>query len=361
MYPHAVDDIGERSYRGQDRQSNAPVSTRLTGADSVIKRNGFVAAPKSLSVIICGYTLDRWDAISDAIQSLRSQTVAPEEIIFVSDYNQALFERASEEFHGVKVLPNCLSQGLSGARNTGVGAAGFDVIAFLDDDAAAAPSWVERLMTAYSEQGVIGVGGGVLPDWRAARPSWLPEEFLWVVGCSYRGQPASRAEVRNAIGANMSFRRDVFSAVGYFDPTVGRFGADAAGCEETEFSIRARRGFPQSRILLEPDAVCHHIVGPERVTNAYFRRRCRAEGRSKALVSRLSGADAALESERTYVRSVLPRGVLRGLSDLARGDRSGAARAAAIVEGLTLTVLSYLGARVSIFVRRGRANLASGS
>ncbi len=312
-------------------------------------------------MIICGYTLDRWDAISDAMESLRSQTVAPEEIIFVSDYNQLLFERANDELTGVKVLANSLSQGLSGARNTGVGAAGFDVIAFLDDDAAADPSWVERLMTAYSEPGVIGVGGGVLPDWRAERPSWLPEEFLWVVGCSYRGQPLSRAEVRNAIGANMSFRRDVFSAVGSFDPAVGRFGADAAGCEETEFSIRARRGFPQSRILLEPDAVCHHIVGPERVTRAYFRRRCRAEGRSKALVSRLAGADAALESERTYVRSVLPRGVLRGLSDLARGDRSGAARAVAIVEGLTLTVFSYLGARVSISLRRRRASWVNGS
>lgn len=320
-----------------------------------------VAAANSLTVIICGYTLDRWDAISDAIESLRAQTVAPAEIIFVSDYNAPLFERASGSFSDVTVLANGSAQGLSGARNTGVRAASSDVVAFLDDDAAADSFWVQMLMTAYSDRKVIGVGGGVLPDWRAARPSWLPEEFFWVIGCSYRGQPTSRAEVRNAIGANMSFRREVFSTVGEFDPAVGRFGADAAGCEETEFSIRVRRGFPHSHIVLEPDAVCHHIVGPDRVTRSYFRRRCRAEGRSKALVSRLAGADAALESERTYVRSVLPRGVLRGLSDFARGDRSGAARALVIVEGLTLTVSSYLTARVSLYLHGRRAGSVSGS
>jgi hypothetical protein len=175
------------------------------------------------------------------------------------------------------------------------------------------------------------------------------------VGCSYTGQPTERAEVRNPIGANMSFRRSVFEKVGGFDPVMGRLGKDAAGCEETEFSIRARRSAPGNRILLEPAAVCRHTVTSERVTRGYFRRRCRAEGRSKALVSSLTGADAALETERRYVRETLPRGIGRGLAAAVRGDRTGMARAWSIVEGVALTGASYASRRVRQRVRGGRA------
>jgi hypothetical protein len=140
----------------------------------------------------------------------------------------------------------------------------------------------------------------------------------------------------------MSFRRDLFTAVGGFDSGIGRLGKDAAGCEETEFSIRAAHAHPGSRILLEPRAVCSHAVGPDRVTRQYFRRRCTAEGRSKALITTLAGADAALSSERTYVLRTLPAGVHRGLLDALRGDLSGAARAWSILEGTALTATGYL-------------------
>lgn len=312
------------------------------------------AAPPvpSASVVLCAYTLNRWDDICAAVESLRRQTCPPGEVILVSDHNPALLDRARAELPGVTVLANAESRGLSGARNTGVAAATGEVVAFLDDDASADPGWLERLLEPYATPGVIGVYGSVQPSWRAPRPPWLPSEFLWVVGCSFTGQPAARAQVRNGIGANMSFRRDVFATVGPFDAGIGRIGRDAAGCEETEFSIRARRGRPELRILLEPAAVCHHAVTPDRVTRAYFRRRCRAEGRSKALVSRLAGADAALSSEREYVRKTLPRGVVRGLGEGVRGDVQGLARASTIVEGLALTASSYLATRLRLAVGR---------
>ena len=142
----------------------------------------------------------------------------------------------------------------------------------------------------------------VLADWSSpGRPAWLPEEFLWVVGCSYRGQPEVKAEVRNPIGANMSFRRSAFDQAGLFDSSVGRTFTSSRplGCEETEFSIRLRRLSPGARIIYEPQAVVYHHVDQSRATWRYFLGRCRAEGCSKARVSRLSGASAALSSERT--------------------------------------------------------------
>lgn len=298
-----------------------------------------------LTTVICAYTLERWDDISEAVQSLRRQTRPVDEIILVSDHNPELLERASTTFPDVICLPNAGPQGLSGARNTGVEAAIGDVVAFLDDDAAAAPDWVEHMLDAYRDDDVIGVGGGVLPAWRAPRPSWFPEEFLWVVGCSYRGLPTTRSPIRNPIGANMSFRRDVFATAGGFDPTMGRLGKDAAGCEETEFSIRARAACAGGQIVVEPRAVCLHNVSADRVTRRYFRTRCRAEGRSKALVSQLTGSDTALETERGYVLRTLPRAVLQALT---RRNGGGPARAWAIVEGTALTATSYLAARLAL-------------
>jgi GT2 family glycosyltransferase len=298
-----------------------------------------------LTVVVCAYTDERWPAIQDAVASLRRQTRVPDQVVLVVDHNPALLERARGEFPGVECVPNDEERGLSGARNTGVRRATGDVVAFLDDDAAAATTWAERLLSAYEDPSVLGVGGGVDPGWAAPRPAWFPDEFLWVVGCSYAGQPTQRAEVRNPIGANMSFRRSVFEEVGGFDAGIGRLGKDAAGCEETEFSIRALRDRPGGRVLLDPAARCTHLVTPDRVTRAYFRRRCRAEGRSKALVSRLAGATAALSTERDYVRRTLPAGVLRGLADLVHGDVTGVGRAYAIVEGTLLTATSYARAR----------------
>jgi glycosyltransferase involved in cell wall biosynthesis len=302
-----------------------------------------------VSVVICAYTLERWSQIGAAVESVRRQTRRPAEVVLVIDHNPELLARAEAAFPDVRAVPNTGTRGLSGARNTGVARATGDVIAFLDDDAAADAHWVERLLAAYSDERVIGVGGGVVPDWAVPRPPWFPDEFLWVVGCSYEGLPRARAAVRNPIGANMSFRRSAFTAAGGFHADMGRLGKDAAGCEETEFSIRAARSRPEARIVLEPTALCRHRVTADRCTRAYFRRRCWAEGRSKALVGRLAGTDSALSSERAYVRRTLPVGVLRGLRDLARGDLSGGARAWAIAEGTALTVAGYL---------RGRAESA---
>jgi GT2 family glycosyltransferase len=303
----------------------------------------------SLSAVVCAYTLDRWDDLSASLQSLAAQTLPVAQILLVCDHNPELAARARAELLGLvpqlEVLDNTGARGLSGARNTGVAAASGAVVAFLDDDAAADPTWAARMLAAYEDADVVGVGGGVVPAWRTPRPAWFPDEFLWVVGCSYRGQPTARTRVRNAIGANMSFRRAVLAEIAGFDSSVGRIGKDAGGCEETELSIRATRAREGGRILLEPSSVCRHTVTADRTTLRYFVRRCAAEGRAKAVVAGLVGAGDALDTERTYTRQVLPRGVAAGLRELGHGDLDGGRRATMIVVGLAVTATSYLRTR----------------
>jgi GT2 family glycosyltransferase len=300
-----------------------------------------------LSVVICAYTLERWDEIVRAVASVLAQTPAVRELILVSDHNDELRRRADIELRGVEVIMNTDVRGLSGARNTGLRAAGGRVVAFLDDDAVAEPGWAAELAAGYVDAGVIAVGGVSQPAWVVGRPPWFPQEFDWVVGCSYRGQPTRTAAVRNMIGSNMSFRREVFEEVGGFDPSVGRVGANPVGCEETELCIRATARWPETRIVLEPRARVRHTVPAVRGSWRYFRSRCFAEGRSKAQVTRLAGATAGLASERRYTVRVLPSGMLRQARAALRTRRLGPlAGAGAIAAGLGYTVAGYLVGRL---------------
>ncbi|MCW2951225.1 MAG: glycosyl transferase family 2 [Conexibacter sp.] len=306
----------------------------------------------TVSVVICTYAVDRWEALSAAVQSASRQTLAPLEIIVVVDHNLPLLARARRELAGATVAANLHARGLSGSRNTGVASASGEIVAFLDDDALPAPDWLEQLTSPYRDPTVVSVGGAIEPRWLHDRPAWFPPEFEWVVGCTYRGAPTASCSVRNVIGANMSFRREVFGEVGGFRTEIGRVGLLPAGCEETELCIRTRQRLPGTTVRFEPRARVAHAVPPSRGTWSYFRSRCFAEGRSKARVSSSAGSRDALRSERAYTLRTLPRGVLRGLVDSLRGDASGLTRSATIVAGLGLTTLGYLVGGLAIALAR---------
>jgi GT2 family glycosyltransferase len=298
-------------------------------------------------VVICAYSLNRWSDLREAIASVQRQTAAAHETIVVIDHHDELLRLVRETFPEIVALPNAGSQGLSGARNTGVAAASGDVVAFLDDDARAETAWLEHFRQHYLQDDVLGVGGAVLPDWAGGyKPSWFPVEFLWVVGCSYRGQPTSLRPVRNLIGANMSYRLDALRTAGPFQEGIGRVGLRPMGCEETELGIRVLNAFPGEQVLYDPAAVVWHRVPRSRMGPRYFLERCFAEGLSKALVVQLVGQQSGLSSERAYTLRVLPRGVLLGLRAGILGHIGGFGRAAAIITGLGATTLGYVVGRV---------------
>jgi GT2 family glycosyltransferase len=276
-----------------------------------------------VSVVICAYSLDRWSDLVVAVQSVIYQSAPPREVVVVVDHNPTLLDLVRTRLPEVIAVENHQRRGLSGARNSGIAAASGAIVAFLDDDAVAREDWLERLAAGFADQRVMGVGGAVLPHWADAPPRWFPAEFLWVVGCTYRGMPTTTAQIRNPIGANMAFRRDVFDEIGGFQCGIGRLGSRPVGCEETELCIRASQRWPDREVRYEPRARVWHRVPAQRGRWSYFRSRCFAEGLSKALVSQLVGTNDGLSSERTYTLQTLPAGALKGLGDgLARDGQS---------------------------------------
>lgn len=306
-----------------------------------------VAAPAAVtprvSVVICSFTAGRRQELRACVDSVLAQDPAPHEVIVAIDHDDELLALARAELgpRGVVVVPSAGAPGLSGARNTGVGRASGDVVAFVDDDARAQPGWLAAIAHAHARPGVIGTGGLVEPRWSGAAPGWLPAELHWVVGCSYRGLPEAAAPVRNPIGASMSFTRAVLEESGGFHEGLGRMRDLPSSCEDTELGIRVRRMHPGGDVLHLPRARVLHTIPASRATWRYLVWRCWAEGRAKAALARATGAEAALSTERRYVSRVLPAAFVRGLRDAAGGDPDGLARSAAIAAALAVTCAGY--------------------
>ncbi len=308
--------------------------------------------------MICAYTEERWDQILAAVDSIRGQSLASEEIMVVVDHNEDLSTRLAAALPDVTVVENREVPGLSGARNTGVAQTRGDIVAFLDDDAIAEHDWLKFFADSYTDPAVAGVGGLVLPRWETRRPAWFAEEFDWVVGCSYVGMPHSRAPVRNLMGSAASFRRGVFDLVGGFRSGIGRSAERLPlGCEETELCIRLRQRAPGSVLFFDNRAVARHFVPANRCHYSYFLSRCFAEGLSKATVTAIVGAGDGLSAERHYTTRVLPRGVVNGVAALLRGDPSGLGRAGAIITGLTATAAGYTVGSLREWVRRRKRGI----
>lgn len=125
----------------------------------------------TVSVIICAYTERRWRLLEKSIASVEVQTLAPAEIILCIDHNEDLLRKSEQHFLRdrlasaipVTVLANKYDGHLGSARNTAAECAYGDVLAFLDDDAAAEADWLERLIGPYGDQEVGAVGGAPLP------------------------------------------------------------------------------------------------------------------------------------------------------------------------------------------------------
>ncbi len=308
----------------------------------------------SVVAIVCAYTVERYDDLVDCLDGLHRQTRPPDEIVCVIDGNDDLHrdvDRLVEQrgWSDVVVVANDGAPGLSGARNTGLAASSSDIVAFIDDDAVPADTWLAEIVAPFDRPAVAATGGRIEPGWPADRPAWFPPHLDWAVGCSIPTMPADGGEIRNMYGASAAFRRSALASVGGFPAELGRIGTDAAGCEETDVCIRIRRRDPGATIVYAARSAVVHRVTPERSTVRYVLRRCFSEGRSKAILSARVGTGDATRDERAYAL-VITGVVLRDLAGgVVRPSRIG--RAVVLTAGLASASLGFLLERLRRRVR----------
>ena len=269
-----------------------------------------------VSVIIPAYSFGRMDDLKEAVNSVLAQSRKPDEVIVAVDHNEKLLDEL-QKVGGIRAGRNVGVVGGAETRNAGIRSAMGDVVVFIDDDAIAEKNWLENLVDLYDDPAVVAVGGKTMSDWDDGRPSWFPEELDWLVGGIWKGHPVERCEVRNLIGPNMSFRKNVCDKVGYFRAELGAMPDKARAGDETEFYIRLKNVMPEGKIIYEPKAVVYHKVYEYKTTLKYLIIRSFRDGyfKSKTIGIYQQSSKKPFTTESSYLKYLLlgaiPSKVLR--------------------------------------------------
>ncbi|SDE62014.1 glycosyltransferase family 2 protein, partial [Belnapia rosea] len=231
------------------------------------------------TVAICTY--DRYDMLARSVARLQQQSLPVDrfEILVVDNTpDPARSAEAAEAYAGVENLRwmHVDKPGLSNARNVASAEARAPIIVYLDDDAFAAPDWLERMLAAYEVlgDGVVGIGGRVLPHFTSPAPDWLGPAmlpYLSVLDLGGEVRPLQPGEW--VVGANVSYRVAKLHQAGGFSPALGRIGSGISLMSNDETELAARLEALGGAIGYTPHAVVEHCIDPSRLSQEWMRRR----------------------------------------------------------------------------------------
>ena len=299
-----------------------------------------------VAVIVPTYSAGRLETLRKCLTGILDNVRHPDEIIVVVDSNPSLFGLLDDELRDSDVTV-VLSDGCgaSAARNTGASRSDSEILVFIDDDAVPDRHWLGTMTETLCAESVAGAGGNILPDYEEGARQ-LPSEILWLVGCTYSGHPRGHVPITRPIGSTMAFRRDVFVAVGGFNPRFGP-GGPMNFAEELVLSESIRQRFGLDVIRYQPESIVYHRVPASRTTLRFMVQRSWVEGTSKAEVRSIYFA-GVLQHDQRYLFGTMFPSMLRYLSS---GSRSGmkAAFQLMLVTGVTAT--GFLTRRIKGLVR----------
>jgi GT2 family glycosyltransferase len=259
-----------------------------------------------LSVVVCTYNRS-WQ-LRDAVGSLSNQTLrtAEYEVIdnnrlpnmevrsAVADFQSTAFSLHPDHLRYL----HCPSTGLSQARNCGFSQANGEIVCFMDDDALAAPAWLETIKRAFSEHPDAGVIGGHIkliipePRPRVLKPGFETYWSHFVTG--YQGYTEVGAWAEYPLGCNWCARRKALVDIGGFRTDYGRKGNDYWGGEELVAASHIQSlGY---RIAIVPQAEVFHNVEPQRYHLKYVWRTILA----RTLVSYQARKDLHIPTESAF-------------------------------------------------------------
>ena len=230
---------------------------------------------ESVSILIP--THDRRDILARTLDSLAAVRVpagvAADLTVVANACTDGTEAMVADKLPGLPMPGRCLVEprpGVSVARNLGVRQTAGEVVVNIDDDVWLGPEWLEELLKVYDERPADLVGGRVELWWEAVeRPAWVTPTVEGLLSRKSNGPVVKELHSgSDAIGANMSFRRSVYNAVGGFREGLDRTGRVLLGGGETDFMDRAVRA--GLRLFYAPDCVVKHWVAPHRVGDKYL-------------------------------------------------------------------------------------------
>lgn len=213
--------------------------------------------PPEISVIVLNYNGRQW--LKPCLDALASQRGAPAFEVIVVDNASTDGSSAyvREHFPGVRVHDAGGNLGFSGGNNAGAQQARGRLLVFLNNDTVAAPDWLQRLVSSIEVQPEFEFATSriVFAD-DPGRIDSAGDGYLFAGGAFKRGYGqrvedfAEPREVFGACGCAMVMKRELFEALGGFDPAFFIF------YEDVDLSYRAQ--LLGARCWYAADAVVRH-------------------------------------------------------------------------------------------------------
>ena len=207
-----------------------------------------------LSVSVVVVSRHRPDHLRRCIRALEYQTQPSFEVVLVTDSDTAALLPDNVPHDRVKSAI-CNDANISKARNIGIGLAAGDLIAFIDDDAIAEPTWLERLVEPFSDP-KVAASGGFVRGRNGISFQWCAEE-IGADGVSHPisidGTAILKAKSGKGVktqGTNCAFRRDALVELHGFDENY-KFYLD-----ETDLNMRISQAGHYTAIV--PNAEVQH-------------------------------------------------------------------------------------------------------
>ena len=199
-------------------------------------------------------------ALQRCILALTQQDHPQFELIVVAD------PAAVAQVQGLGLPLKCVAfdqANISAARNAGLALAAAPVVAFIDDDAVAEPTWLTRLCAPFDNPAVTASTGfirgrnGISYQWQACEVDQFGQDHVLEIATPTL-RPATAQRAVKTQGTNCAFRRDVLLTLGGFDPAY-RFYLDEADVNLRMAGLTA----------IIPDAQVHHgyLASPRRAAN----------------------------------------------------------------------------------------------
>lgn len=239
-----------------------------------------------IAVILC--TFNRCQSLARALTSL-GECCTPLSMqwkVLVVDNNSTdetrrVVEEFARRFEGRFEYLFQPRQGKSHALNLGVETADAEILAFVDDDVQVDSQWLVRLSEVFADPMWSGSGGRIAPEAEFEAPAWLDttEPYaLAPLAMFDPGRPGGDLP-EPPFGANMAYRREMFSKHGGFRKDLGPQPGGEIKNEDVEFGARLLAA--GERICYVPKAVVYHDIPRPRVTKEYFRKWWLGKGRSE--------------------------------------------------------------------------------
>jgi glycosyltransferase involved in cell wall biosynthesis len=264
-----------------------------------------MAPPMTVTILIC--THQRADSLRRTLASVVDQASAGDAEVVVVD-NGSTDDTAAvvASFPSVRYIYES-RLGLCYARNRGWQEARAPIVAYLDDDALAAPGWLAAVRDAFSDgdPSVGCVGGPVLPDWEAPPPSWLTPDVsraLAIIDWPGERRHLTDLAAEWLAGANLACRITALQKVGGFHPWLDRRGRRLLSSGDVFLELQLlRNGYT---CIYEPAMCVYHRIPAARLTRPWFRKRYFWQGVSDSLMEIIDHPSAAWRCRRALGRIV---------------------------------------------------------